>query len=77
MIIAGALMGLFLGKFISFAVPEGAIRDLFSTEIAAGLSPATLDLKIVELTLGCRLKFSITSIIGIIVSALIFKKISK
>jgi hypothetical protein len=76
-IVAGALMGLFIGKFIALTIPQGSIKDLFATELSAGLSPATIDLKILELTFGCQFKFSITSIIGIIIAALIFKKIAK
>lgn len=76
-VVVGALLGSFLGKFIGIVVPPGAVRDLFSTEISAGLSPATLDLRIIELTFGCLLKFNVMSFVGIIGAAAIFKNLSK
>jgi hypothetical protein len=75
--VVGALIGSFLGKFIGMVVPSGSIKDLFATEISAGLSPAMLDLRVMELTFGCIFKFNITSVLGIIISALIFQKIIK
>lgn len=76
-VVVGALIGSFFGKFIGMVVPSGAIRDLFATEISAGLSPATLDLRVIELTFGCMLRFNITSVLGIIASAIIFQKVVK
>ncbi|MCX5781627.1 MAG: DUF4321 domain-containing protein [Elusimicrobia bacterium] len=76
-IVVGALLGSFLGKFIGIAIPQGPIRDLFIADLTAGLSPATLDLRIIEITLGCMLKINLLAIIGIICSALLFKKFSK
>ncbi|OGS23659.1 MAG: hypothetical protein A2297_05915 [Elusimicrobia bacterium RIFOXYB2_FULL_48_7] len=73
-IIVGALIGSFLGKFIENAFPQGgAVRDLFATEISAGLSPATLDLRIIELTLGCLVKINIMAVLGMVVAAYVFK----
>lgn len=76
-IVVGALIGSFLGKFIGLVVPSGSVRDLFATEISAGLSPAMLDLRVLELTFGCMLKFNITSVLGIIAAAVLFRKIIK
>jgi hypothetical protein len=76
-VVVGALLGSFLGKFIGLVVPAGAVRDLFATEIAAGLTPATLDLRIIELTFGCLFRFNFTSVIGIIATAYIFKSITR
>ncbi len=76
-IVVGALLGSFLGNFIGIIVPSGSWRDLFLTDLSAGLSPTTLDLRIIELTLGCMFRINLMSIVGIIVSALVFKKIVK
>ena len=75
--VIGALLGSFLGKFVGIVVPAGSIRDLFATDISAGLSPTTLNLRVVELTFGLMLKFNITSVIGIIVAAILFRQIEK
>ncbi|MGA2091737.1 MAG: DUF4321 domain-containing protein [Endomicrobiales bacterium] len=76
-VVVGALLGSFLGKFIGIVVPAGSIRDLFSTEISAGLHPATLDLHVINLTFGCLVKFNVMSFVGIIGAALIFRSLSK
>jgi hypothetical protein len=76
-VVVGALLGSFLGKFVELVVPAGAVRDLFATEIAAGLRPATLDLRVVELTFGCLFKFNVTAVLGIVGAAYIFRTISK
>ena len=76
-LVVGALLGSFLGKFIGIAIPQGVIRDLFLSDLTAGLSPATLDLRIIEITLGCMLKINLMAIIGIICSAILFKRFSK
>ena len=76
-IVVGALLGAFIGKFIAIIVPVGSIRDLCTTGISAGLSPATLNLQILELTFGCMFKINIAAVIGVIVSAFIFIKITK
>ncbi len=76
-VVIGALLGSFIGGFIGHAFPQGIIYDLFSKEITAGLSPTTLDLRVIELTLGCLLKFNVPSVIGIISAASIFRFFSK
>jgi hypothetical protein len=74
-IVIGALLGAFLGKFLGMVIPAGSIRDLFATNINAGLAPTRLDLQVIELTFGCMLKFNITSVLGIVFAALLFNKI--
>lgn len=76
-IIVGALLGSFLGKFIGLVMPDGSIKDLFATDISAGLSPTKLDLSIIELTFGCIFKFNITAVLGILAAAFLFRKIEK
>jgi hypothetical protein len=76
-IVVGALLGSFLGKFIGIVIPAGAIRDLFSTEISAGLSPATLDLRIVDLTFGCLFKLNVSAVLGILLAVFLFKQVDK
>lgn len=76
-IVVGALLGSFLGKFVGLVIPEGSVRDLFATEIAAGLHPTVLDLRVIELTFGCLFKLNITAVLGIIAAAWIFRSIEK
>lgn len=76
-VVVGALLGTFLGEFLAMVMPEGGARDLFSRGIEAGLHPTRLDLRVIELTFGCIFKFNITSIIGIIAAAYLFRGIAK
>ncbi|MBU0951497.1 MAG: DUF4321 domain-containing protein [Elusimicrobia bacterium] len=73
-IIVGALIGSFLGKFIESAFPAGgSVRDLFATEISAGLSPTNLDLRIIDLTFGCMVKINVMAVLGMVVAAWVFR----
>ena len=72
-VVVGALLGSFLGKFIGMAFAQGKIHELFATDITAGLHPTNLDLRIVDLTFGCLFHFNMTSVLGILVAALLYK----
>ena len=75
-IIVGALIGSFLGKFVEQVFPHASMmRDLFATEINAGLSPTTLDLRVLELTFGCLVKLNITAVLGMIVAGYLFRMV--
>lgn len=74
-ILVGALLGSFLGNFVGTLFPEGAIHTLFAKHITAGLPTTHVDLKVIELTFGCLVKFNISSVVGIILAALLVKKL--
>ena len=74
-IVAGALLGSFLGKFVGLAFPEGRIHDLFATDITAGLHPTNLDLRIIDLTFGCVFRLNVMSVVGILLAAFLYKRI--
>lgn len=76
-VVVGALLGTFLGEFLAMTLPDGNIKDLFAKGIEAGLHPARLDLRVIEVTFGCLFKFNVTSVIGIILSAYLFRGIAK
>jgi hypothetical protein len=76
-IVVGALLGSFIGGFFGHAFPDGVMNDLFSKEITAGLQPATLDLRVLEVTFGCLFKFNVPSVIGILLSAYLFRSFTK
>ena len=76
-VVVGALLGSFIGGFIGHTFPDGMIHDLFSKEISAGLSPATLDLRVLEVTFGCLFKFNVPSLIGIVLAAYLIRSFTK
>ena len=73
-LVAGAVLGSFFGKFVGLLFPQGRVHDLFSTDITAGLHPTTLDLRVIDLTFGCLFHFNLVSIIGIIIAAFLYRR---
>ncbi|MEI7481784.1 MAG: DUF4321 domain-containing protein [Elusimicrobiota bacterium] len=76
-IVVGSLLGLFINKLGNFWFPVGNINSLLNTGLNTGLNPTTLDLNLVEFTVGLVFKFNISSIAGIFVSAIIYKQLIK
>lgn len=77
-VVVGSLFGLFISKLgnVWFPAPS-SVNDLINTGINTGLNPTTVDLSLVEFTIGLVFKFNIFSVIGIILAALIYKQIIK
>jgi len=76
-ILVGALLGNFLGKLGMIWFPSGDVHNLLATQLNTGLEPATLDLVVVNLTLGCMFKFNITGVLGILLAAIVARKVFK
>ncbi len=64
-LILGAAMGTILGDLLAIGLPEGVVKQFFLQSVSWGLSPMTVDFIVITLTVGFRLKFSVTSIIGL------------
>ncbi|MBI4376657.1 MAG: DUF4321 domain-containing protein [Elusimicrobia bacterium] len=76
-LVGGALLGGFLGKLFGLYFTEGRVHDWLLKPVVAGLHPTHLDLVFVDLTLGFLIKLNVLGIIGIIVAAILYKKILK
>lgn len=77
-VVVGSLIGMFLTKLFNIWFPAGSqIAGLINTGINTGLNPTTVDLTLVEVTAGLVFKFNIASILGIFVSALVYKQLVK
>ncbi|OGR52708.1 MAG: hypothetical protein A2049_13115 [Elusimicrobia bacterium GWA2_62_23] len=76
-VVVGSLLGLFIGKLLNIWFPAGQINALINTGINTGLTPTTVDLNLVEFTAGLVFKFNIASILGIFISAVIYKQLVK
>lgn len=76
-IVAGALLGSFLGKLLGAAFSNGRIHDLLTVEKSAGLHPTHLDLSLVDFTFGFMFHFNVMSIVGILLAALLYKRVIK
>ncbi|OGR44321.1 MAG: hypothetical protein A2X35_02535 [Elusimicrobia bacterium GWA2_61_42] len=76
-VVVGSLLGLFISKVFNMWFPAGQINALINTGINTGLHPTTVDLNLVEFTAGLVFKFNISSIIGIFLSAVVYKQLVK
>lgn len=74
-LVVGALLGTALGEAIGAFFPEGPIHDFFVRGISPGLEIQTLNLVILTITFGFTIKLNVASVIGMVVSALLLKRI--
>ena len=78
-VVVGALLGSFIGGVIGHAFPDNVL-DFSKIERGQKqyrLEPTQLDLRVVEVTFGCLLKFNVPSVIGIFLSAYLFRSFFK
>lgn len=74
-LILGALIGTALGELIAYLVPGGIVERIFSQGITPGLQPpATLDLKILSLTFGFTVRINLSSLLGLLLGAYLYKQ---
>lgn len=77
-VVVGSLLGIFISKLLGIWFPPGSqFAGLINTGINTGLNPTTVDLNLVEVTAGLVFKFNISSIIGIFLSAVVYKQLVK
>ncbi|HUT85794.1 MAG TPA: DUF4321 domain-containing protein [Elusimicrobiales bacterium] len=76
-ITAGALLGNLLGKLVAALFHVGPIRDAFALQLSPGFDPFTLNLIIVRFTFGFRFTLNVAGVLGIIIAAVIARKLFK
>lgn len=69
MLICGIIIGGFVGEILGNLVP------ILKYGYNLGVSPHTYDLRVIKLTFGLTFNINMFSILGIIVSILIFRKL--
>jgi hypothetical protein len=75
-IIIGTLLGAFIGKAVSKIFPnDSTVKEMLAVEITPGLKPTTLDLGILEVTFGTVIKMNITAVLGLLITAVVFRKL--
>ncbi len=75
-VILGALIGSVIGEVIAVLAPGGYLEKVFSRGVNPGIAPpAVLDLKVVSLTFGLTLKINLSSLLGIVLALLIYRKL--
>ena len=75
-LILGALIGTVIGEVIATLAPGGVLEKIFSKGVNPGLSPpTTLDLKVITLSFGFSVKINLSSLLGIGLALLIYRKL--
>jgi hypothetical protein len=64
-LVQGAAVGTILGEVLGLTLPEGVVKQFFLQSVSWGISPVTLDLLVVTVTFGLRVKFNISSVLGL------------
>lgn len=64
----GAVIGTILGDLLALLLPEGVVKQFFLQSVSLGISPVTLDFIIGTVTFGLRVKFNISSVLGLAVA---------
>ncbi len=70
LVLIGALLGSIVGEAVSKSIP------LLARGVSVGVDPpVTLDLFILKLTLGIKMKLNVASAVGILLGLLFFRRV--
>lgn len=75
LLVVGALVGALLGEVIRLLFSGGIMEQIFSRGVSPGLSPATLDLRVVSLTFGFTLRLNVASLLGIALALFVYRRL--
>ncbi|NLH39348.1 MAG: DUF4321 domain-containing protein [Elusimicrobia bacterium] len=77
-IVTGTLFGMVINKLGAIWFPQtGNVHSVISTAINTGLNPTTVDLGVVQFTLGLIFKFDTATVLGIFIAAFVYKQLIK
>jgi len=72
-IVLGMLIGSVFGEIIAYIVPHGVVRDFFLQSISPKFGPGSIDLIVVQFTLGFEFKLNMVSVLGIFIAVYYFR----
>ena len=75
LLIVGALVGALLGEVIRLLFSGGIMEQVFSRGVSPGLSPTTLDLRVISLTFGFTLRLNLASLLGIALALFVYRRL--
>ncbi len=75
LLILGALVGALLGEVIRLLFPGGTLEQLFARGVSPGLSPATMDLRVLSVTFGFTLRLNLASLLGIALALFVYRRL--
>ena len=64
----GAIMGTLVGEILGFILPEGVVKQFFLLSKTLSVGPGTLNIIMLQLTLGLSVTLNVISLIGIAVA---------
>ncbi len=64
----GAIMGTLVGEILGFILPEGVVKQFFLLSKTLSVGPGTLNIIMLQLTLGLSITLNVISLIGIAVA---------
>ncbi len=77
-IVIGTLLGSTIIKITSILWPPTSnAMSVLQNSINTGLNPTTIDLGVIQFTVGLIFKFNIATVVGIFITAIIYKQIIK
>jgi hypothetical protein len=75
-IVAGLVIGSLLGELIGYLLPPGRFQNFLLRGPTIGLTPpATLDLRLMSLTLGVAFKVNVVGLFGILIAILALRRL--
>ena len=64
----GAVIGTLVGEILGFILPEGVVKQFFLLSKTLSVGPGTLNIKMLQLTLGLSITLNVISLIGIAIA---------
>ncbi|TFB12535.1 DUF4321 domain-containing protein [Candidatus Marinimicrobia bacterium MT.SAG.3] len=64
----GAIVGTLVGEILGFILPEGVVKQFFLLSKTLSVGPGTLNIIMLQLTLGLSITLNVISLIGIAVA---------
>ena len=64
----GAVLGTLVGELLGFILPEGVVKQFFLLSKTLSVGPGTLNIIMLQLTLGLSITLNVISLIGIAIA---------
>ena len=75
-VVVGLVAGSLLGELLGALFLEGRLQEMLTRGPTIGLTtPATFDFRFLTLTLGFALKVNLVGLIGVVIAALILRRL--
>ena len=72
-LVCGAVIGSLLGELMGLILPDGVVRQFFLVAAEIGFGPLTVNLAVVNFTIGLGLKINVAGVLGILFAAYYFR----